>query len=1561
MHVNEVASRPAMAGVSSWPQNTVIHYEQDSKKRPGSAAFDRYEKYKKAQSIEEALQLGSLRADLKHDFAKGLLRKGPSPDTPSGSAAPAGPTRRVTGKRPPSKPASAHEHEDVADADSGLAADAEMMPVTAEPSSSSMAAPQFKRQRKLSMIKDGKGDNSRHEDMCTCIRMQQGALKNCSSLRLDAKKAQLLEPGLSLQSCPSISAAKSAERTLLLEAELPVNVHVGERACDEFKHFEKKYKLATLAESSVEHAQTVRLSEYLSSSMKSQIFARAQKTKDRIVSRLAHDRLRRQLHLAIRRGKLPSTPSSRKVSTGLLVEQSSSNELEAALCVKAADFGELLAAGNLSKQVSLGEAGSTACWTLIGPEKVDDAKGLGNRQLRDQVVCWQKCKSLDYVMHGTYVPEFFCSGEMTDNPWMIRSGLSFYLCTKCNHWVKRSQQEQHAVLCNGHRRASPQVWQQFSGEDLGLQLEYNHRPEKGKVHVSISLPVKPILKLANWSCCWEPDELQCSWRIIRKGSQQSHNQLPEPQSKLPSGALRNTVRLFTRTSKSQDAQGSQSADVPQEQSVPDVDEEMNADRDNDLPHCVQEGGEEEEGEYDDMIDLDDERPKGVSEEDEADDNRIDPKFQLQSSLDVSPAEQPTNLALPLKPEQLHTLGWMLMREGRSPGHDVAPYDSTQLFDRAIAETEVSVQLRIQRTYKHVRGGICGDSMGYGKTACFIALVADNLQDRIQAQVNFDEDVCCRNHIMTSATLVIAPPNLFDQWSSEFRKFVRPDVDLNIVAVPNHQKLKSLRVKDILKADVVIVSFRMFFSEAYRMYLDETVNPEVRGNLWDANRAEEIERAKKARQEQISNHGKPERAKIYAPSYFGEEAAKKRGYPEKEEEPHGRWRFFRWKAGSNTPARKVSSEYKHLMSDSAYCAKRYAHLEQHVQDLLGGSCEELLEAKALFEMFYWKRVCFDEFHEAVRVKVGEDEQGARRATVFSLHALTGRYMWGLTGTPLISSPEAVADMASLLHIFTPPNDKEQAQNWLNEWVRSNTWDKSSVATEDHWVRVSLTKAEQALYLNQRNIVQGSRNADGQMARHAEERLLQLCTHFDPEGDRAQGVEDALSLTMEHQAQQLQRAEEGIGECEMKLADIKARVDVRSTLNSMTSFRRLEMNRLVCAHVSRTLLASLGERALHEQVSGWANSDDLRAEVSSLADQIEASSKMADLLQATQQADQHQLTVCANFRKHDGECQSCANLSCAEEHVKFLNRSKGMHEGKKREMDSQIRFLKIALESLNGKSFECSICMEDTDQSGKDVGVLTCGHAFHEDCIRQTLAENPLCPVCRQAASPEQITNVALHFGSKPGDEADGEAVAQPSELQLKCGSKIAAIIETIQQIQKGEGAATEKCVVFIQWDQIMRSLANALSLVGLPPLMLQGSTLQRQMVLRRFIDGEDSGSSILLLSLQQSPSGMNLVCARNLLLVHPMSARNRDEAINFERQAIGRVVRQGQRRKVRIYRFVTKDTVEEEITQRHHAEIFSAAMVEDSRNTGANQDNPSSSSSSSSLAPSPLQAQLCSGQ
>eukprot|EP00438_Fugacium_kawagutii_P032870 Skav216129 [mRNA] locus=scaffold1946:306567:308713:+ [translate_table: standard] len=48
-------------------------YSQENPKKKGSGSRDRYESYKHATTVGEALQLGSYKADLKHDFNRGYL------------------------------------------------------------------------------------------------------------------------------------------------------------------------------------------------------------------------------------------------------------------------------------------------------------------------------------------------------------------------------------------------------------------------------------------------------------------------------------------------------------------------------------------------------------------------------------------------------------------------------------------------------------------------------------------------------------------------------------------------------------------------------------------------------------------------------------------------------------------------------------------------------------------------------------------------------------------------------------------------------------------------------------------------------------------------------------------------------------------------------------------------------------------------------------------------------------------------------------------------------------------------------------------------------------------------------------------------------------------------------------------------------------------------------------------------------------------------------------------------------------------------------------------------
>lgn len=58
-------------------------------------------------------------------------------------------------------------------------------------------------------------------------------------------------------------------------------------------------------------------------------------------------------------------------------------------------------------------------------------------------------------------------------------------------------------------------------------------------------------------------------------------------------------------------------------------------------------------------------------------------------------------------------------------------------------------------------------------------------------------------------------------------------------------------------------------------------------------------------------------------------------------------------------------------------------------------------------------------------------------------------------------------------------------------------------------------------------------------------------------------------------------------------------------------------------------------------------------------------------------------------------------------------------------------------------DCAICQEQLIlKAGKDYGatgppyVIECGHAFHEECLKQALAQRAQCPTCRQPTNAFQ---------------------------------------------------------------------------------------------------------------------------------------------------------------------------------------------------------------------------------
>lgn len=44
-----------------------------------------------------------------------------------------------------------------------------------------------------------------------------------------------------------------------------------------------------------------------------------------------------------------------------------------------------------------------------------------------------------------------------------------------------------------------------------------------------------------------------------------------------------------------------------------------------------------------------------------------------------------------------------------------------------------------------------------------------------------------------------------------------------------------------------------------------------------------------------------------------------------------------------------------------------------------------------------------------------------------------------------------------------------------------------------------------------------------------------------------------------------------------------------------------------------------------------------------------------------------------------------------------------------------------------ALQCVVCLEGSLE--KEWGILPCGHSSHYECLSQSLAINPRCPVCR----------------------------------------------------------------------------------------------------------------------------------------------------------------------------------------------------------------------------------------
>jgi SNF2 family DNA or RNA helicase len=237
--------------------------------------------------------------------------------------------------------------------------------------------------------------------------------------------------------------------------------------------------------------------------------------------------------------------------------------------------------------------------------------------------------------------------------------------------------------------------------------------------------------------------------------------------------------------------------------------------------------------------------------------------------------------------------------------------------------------------------------------------------------------------------------------------------------------------------------------------------------------------------------------------------------------------------------------------------------------------------------------------------------------------------------------------------------------------------------------------------------------------------------------------------------------------------------------------------------------------------------------------------------------------------------------------------------------------------------CIICFEDLH----DVVVTPCRHVFCLNCTKhlsQNLVNNFNCPECRTPTTCKSlnITTVDIIKGAKKPEpiventnNTNGTGVLSGLEKKLgkewrmKCinkyGSKMAMLVEYLYKVFEN---AQNRVIIFSQYDKMLKMIGKTLDEYGIKFVYCQGNNYVVNKNINKF--KKDDTIRVIMLSSETSNSGSDLTCANYIILIDVLY-QDQQHVKATEQQIIGRAVRLGQKHPVKIVRFITKGTIEEE--------------------------------------------------
>lgn len=481
---------------------------------------------------------------------------------------------------------------------------------------------------------------------------------------------------------------------------------------------------------------------------------------------------------------------------------------------------------------------------------------------------------------------------------------------------------------------------------------------------------------------------------------------------------------------------------------------------------------------------------------------------------------------------------------------------------------------------------------------------------------------------------------------------------------------------------------------------------------------------------------------------------------------------------------------------------------------------------------YNRIIFDEFHEEI------DSNSAQSNMIYIIkNCLKAKYIWGISGTPLLDNDKIIENMANLLQIRDSHNeiynlDVVSQHEVFDRFVRRNA--KQYLTPINYRTVISKqTVEEKQLY-------------DSSLSQDIET-LMKLCCYHNIGGMDIQNIDDVAKIQNDARLKQKSNLKEQIVDIEVNLKQIET---VLRTMNPTIK----DISELYY------LIDSKHPKHTHKLVLQIQQTPTLQLQVDSLR----------------------------QYHKY----------------VKLLEEKKDELVKLEQCMSYYNQTMK---NTLNDGKFVCPITGETVGDG--EVVITKDGHLFSKNAI-ETLFECGdgkfiTCPVTDKKLSRADIT-IVTNKAIKKGDE-------KSSSNERLFGTKITKIISEIKALP-----TNEKVIVFGQWDSLLNTIGYAFAANNIEHVYIKGNVGARDKAINDF--RKDPKIRAILLSSVYGASGVNLTEATHVYIVHPFYG---EDGHQYEKQAIARAHRTGQKKNVTVSFFITEKTIEQDLWEKNRKHYYTA--------------------------------------